>query len=109
MNQPTLFDARTARDEGIRRSRKKNSVWLAKALSLLPAMKAAGYSDVTGEEMRIFLRSHACDLEEPSSPHAWGMLIRTAMKRGLITDTGRQKQMWTEKSHARRTPVWRLV
>jgi hypothetical protein len=106
LNQPTLFDARAARDEGIRLSRKKNSEWLVKALHMLRGMKHE-HSEVTGEEMRVWLLANG--LPAPSTPHAWGMLTRTAMKGGMLLDTGRQKQMWTEKSHARRTPIWRFT
>lgn len=106
MNQASLFDARQARDEGIAKVEVVNVTWLGASLALLSSMKAEGHTTATGEGIRIWLTAAGI---VPSSPHAWGMLIRTAMKRGLIKDTGRQVQMFTEKSHARRTPLWEIV
>lgn len=106
MNQVSLWQARRARDEGIERTRSKNSDWLIEALSLLPRMKAE-HREATGEGMRIWLLSNG--LKPPTSPNAWGSLTRTAMKRGVIRDTERVTQMFTEKSHARRTPIWEIV
>lgn len=105
MNQPSLFSAVKARDDGIARTSSKNSAWLVSALEMLPQMKSAMH-EATGEEMRIWLRANG--LPEPTSPHAWGAMTRTAYTRGIIEDTGRVKHMWTEKSHARRTPIWRF-
>lgn len=109
MNQANLFDARQARDEGIAKTASKNESWLERAISMLPAMKKeySYVTGVTGEAVRVWMLAHG--LPHPSSQHAWGMLMRVAMKRGLIRDTGRQTQMITERSHARRTPLWLLV
>lgn len=109
MNQASLFDARQARDEGIAKTVMKNESWLERAISMLPAMKKeySYVTGVTGEAVRVWVLAHG--LEHPLSQHAWGALVRTAMKRGLIRDTGRQAQMVTEKSHARRTPLWEII
>ena len=108
MNQENLFDARAARDDGIALTSAKNSNWLATALKMIPIMKSqGGINATTGEGIRMALTLRG--LPQPSSPHAWGMLTRTAMKAGLIRDTGRLLQMVTKKSHARRTPLWEIV
>jgi hypothetical protein len=106
MTQPNLFDARAARDAGIEKIRSKNTEWLERALKMLPGMKTVCMI-TTGEGIRVWLTGQG--LEAPSNQHAWGMLVRTAMKRGLIKDTGRMGQMFTEKSHARRTPLWEIA
>jgi hypothetical protein len=106
MVQESLFEARAARDAGIEKVRSKNSEWLELALKSLPLMKK-DHDTTTGEGIRIWLLSRG--LEAPTNVHAWGMLVRTAMKRGLLKDTGRMGQMFTEKSHARRTPLWEIV
>ena len=106
MNQARLFDARQARDEGIAKVAAVNVTWLGASLALLSSMKAEGHKTITGEGFRVWLTAHGII---PESPHAWGMLMRTAVKRGLIKDTGRSVQMFTKKSHARRTPVWEIV
>ena len=107
MIQTSLFDARQARDIGLERTRCVNTEWMAKALACLPLMKQDGHVAATGEGMRIWLT--AGGLPAPTSAHAWGSLVRTAMKRGIIKDTGRVVQMFTAKSHARRTQLWEIV
>lgn len=102
-----LFVARQARDEGIAKTVLKNESWLERCISKLKTMKLCGHVVVTGETIRVWMLANG--IENPSSPHAWGALVRTAMKRGLLRDTGRQEQMMTEKSHARRTPLWEIV
>lgn len=107
MIQQSLPLAREARDAGIAQTSASNESWLERALAKLPAMKAAGHITATGEGMRVWLLTEG-KLEQPKSVHAWGALVRTAMKRNLISDTGRVVQMFTEKSHARRTPLWEI-
>lgn len=103
---PNLPEGRRQRDAGIAKSRAKNPEWLAQALDLLPRMRAAGFETCTGEGMRNWLLANG--LNEPTSPHAWGALTITAVKRKLLEDTGRVVQMTDAKSHARRTPLWRF-
>lgn len=88
------------------RSRKSNSHWLDDALRMLTKMRAE-VSTTTGEGIRLWLRAHG--LDKPKSPHAWGMLTMTAIKRGMLVDTGSVSKMTTPRSHARRTPVWRFA
>lgn len=107
MIQESLFAARAGRDAGIEKTKAKNSEWLDRALAKLKDMKRAGHATATGEGMRIWLLSSG--IENPTSPHAWGMLTRIAMQRGIIRDTGRVVQMFTDKSHARRTPLWEFA
>jgi hypothetical protein len=107
MIQQSLWSARAARDAGIEQTRTKNAEWMERALQMLPAMRHEGCVLTTGEGMRIWLLLKG--LEEPSSPNAWGAMVRLAMSRGLIRDTGRVVQMVTEKSHARRTPLWEIL
>ena len=46
---------------------------------------------------------------EPRHSNAWGALIRTAKGRNLIENTGRYVPMRAANSHARITPVYRVV
>lgn len=103
MNLPL---ARAARDAGLLAVTDANVTWLAKALVLLALMRQE-HAEATGEMMRAWLLKRG--LEQPSSSHAWGALVRCAMTRGVIADTGRVMSMATVKSHARRTPVWRFT
>jgi len=107
MNQPSLFSAaRAARDDGVAKTSAKNSEWMERALDLVTSMKGS-LEEFTGEMLRMKLR--AAGLSDPSKPHAWGALTITLVKKGVIVDTGKVSQMFTEKSHARRTPVWRFA
>ena len=101
-----LFIARQQRDVGIAKTAHKNESWLERCLAKLPQMRLYN-AFTTGEQLRVWMLESG--IENPTSQHAWGALIRTAMKRGLLRDTGRVAQMTTEKSHARRTPLWEIV
>lgn len=101
-----LTEARLTRNEGIERVRAKNREWMHLGSRLLGEMKLER-AEATGEQMRIWLRSKG--LGEPSSAHAWGALTLTAVRRGVLIDTGRSEQMWAKRSHARRTPIWRFA
>ena len=99
--------ARNARNRGVRASTKKNEAWMAEAERLLPKMRSCGMLEFTGEAMRVWMRLQG--LSTPSSPHAWGALLNALVRRGEIRDTGRVTRMSTERSHARRTPVWEFA
>lgn len=103
--QFNLFESRQQRDLGIARVAYKNHPWIERGTALLRGM-AADHAEATGEEMRVWLLAHG--LEAPTRPHAWGALTRTAALAGIISDSGRYKQMKIKQSHARRTPVWRF-
>mgnify|MGYP001580413892 CR=1 FL=1 len=101
-----IVESREARDAAIAIVILNNSSWVERALAAMPFMRHE-FPETSGEGLRIWLLSNG--LEEPLSPHAWGALTRTAMKRGILVDTGRMTQMNTKKSHARRTPLWRFA
>jgi hypothetical protein len=103
--QIQLFDSRAQRDIGIARIAMKNEPWMQRALAMLREM-ASQEVEATGEEMRVWLLAHG--LDHPTKPHAWGALTRTAALAGILTDTGRIRQMKIKQSHARRTPIWRF-
>lgn len=56
----------------------------------------------TGEGIRL-----AVMLPPPHHHNAWGAVIRMAVRRGLLMDTGQMAHMTSKKSHARRSPVYR--
>jgi peroxiredoxin len=60
--------------------------------------------DFTGEEIRIWLTQRGI---VPHHSNAWGALIRAAVVRHLIEETGEWRKMRAVSSHARRTPVYR--
>lgn len=102
-----MNDARVARDDALARVHVANAVWMNGARYWLRIMgeQNAG-REVTGEMIRLYIGARL-NLQ-PKSPHAWGALIISAVKSGALVDTGRSTRMTAEKSHARRTPVWRF-
>lgn len=61
--------------------------------------------ETTGEQIRILLDRRGI---RPHHHNAWGALINQAVKQGLLEWTGRMSNMSTIKSHARKTPVYRV-
>jgi hypothetical protein len=59
--------------------------------------------EVTGEEIRLFVRPQ---VGNPSHPNAWGAVIYSMVCEGLLVDTGRVHHCAIPSSHARRLPVW---
>ena len=89
-----LFKSREARDEGIAQVTENNVAWFDSAMAYIALMPVDWIG--TGEDIRR-LSSRVCGL--PKSPHAWGSLIRFAVKRGHIHETGRWVQMKDINSH----------
>jgi hypothetical protein len=99
--QPDLFEARKARDEGIMRVRKHSGPWFDDALAAVGMLR--GFVG-TAEDMRLQI---VPKVGHPHHHNTWGALTRAAVKQCLLLDTGRFGQMRTKKSHARKTPIYR--
>jgi hypothetical protein len=103
--------AQKARDEGIKEVSENNQTWMALALLQIEqfARTHDGWANtehgVTGEGIRVMLVPR---VGHPNSQNCYGALIRTAIKRGLLVETGTLRAMKTEKSNARRTMVYRF-
>lgn len=93
------------RDEGIARVMLSNETWMDRAFKEMQRFLLK-QKVITGESVRLHISE---SIGGPSTPHAWGALIRKAVKSGLIRDTGRTTKMSDPRSHARRTPVWEVV
>lgn len=103
--QIDLFKSRKRRDAGIAQTSERNSMFLGAAMDVLLLLRER--KTITGEQLRYEVASRV-NLQ-PTSPHVWGAIIRTAVKRGVLKDSGRTGQMQDVKSHARRTPIWEFV
>ncbi len=102
-----LFSLPTAlelKDAGIARVTENNATWMETALGLLCGMDHD--HEATGEDIRLWLSARMDD--EPAHHNAYGALICHAVRRGILTPTGAWVKMRTAKSHARRTPVYRV-
>lgn len=102
-DQFDLFGSKAARDAAIAQVEENAGDFMDCALFLLEN----GIEDdalVTGETVRKIVTAVGI---VPHHPNAWGALIRTAVKRGLLIETGQWRQMEDIRSHARRTPLYR--
>jgi|SRR4029077_6340152 len=101
-SQYELFEAKAARDQALTQVSENAADWMTVAFNLL--LRIEGGIDLTGEMVRNRLLWMGCP--QPHHHNAWGALIRTAVVRGALTDTGRMAHMENVRSHARRTPVY---
>lgn len=59
----------------------------------------------TGEEIRRLCTKKGI---KPHHHNAWGALIRWGVEKAILIETGEYEQMRDVKSHARRTPIYRI-
>lgn len=99
-----------ARDEGMQRVADNNTEWIALALFELDQLSRGKHEwsnldyGFIGEDLREML---APKIGKPSTPHCYGALVRMALKRGLLEETGTLRPMKNIGSHARRSMVYR--
>jgi hypothetical protein len=104
--------ARVARDAGIAQVQSNNPDWFALAMIELQEIAKHGSRDwanidtFTGETIRQMISPL---VGHPASPNAWGALIMAAIKKKMIEPTGQYVAMKAERSHARKTAVYRFV
>jgi len=111
--QPSLLDwtpAVVARDAGLAQVQSNNPDWFALAMIELEEIARHGSSSwanietFTGETIRQMI---APLVGHPRSPNAWGALIMSALRKKFIEPTGQYTAMKAERSHARKTAVYR--
>ena len=98
------FDAtqsRAARDAGLNLVHSNNSAWLDSIIFLIGSLPPGWCG--TGEDIRRL--SHNCG--KPKHHNAWGAVVAVAIKRKLLTRTGRRLKMKSVRSHARQTDEYR--
>jgi hypothetical protein len=103
-DQRDLFSglAQTARDEAIERVAINSGPWMTVATGYIARLREW---EGTAEDLRLRLVSDGCPF--PHHHNAWGALVMSAVKRGMLKPTGRMAKMKTPKSHARKTSVYR--
>lgn len=110
------FAARQLKDKGIDKILTNQAPWLDAAIEQIKSMKIpdrglrasqAPYSDnsMPADQIRQRIQN---TIGEPNHPNAWGALFRTAMRRGLLIDTGRMTKSSITTSHSRRIPVYQI-
>jgi hypothetical protein len=96
-----------ARDEAIERVSINNQEWLFIAVLTLPAMRADHPGEFTGEDVRLWLRGRG--VPEPAHHNAYGAMIMSAVRAGVIERTGAIRKAQIRTSHARNLLVYRWV
>jgi hypothetical protein len=100
--QHELFTAKELRDEALARVEVNSGGW--SFLAMAAVANIPGGWRGSGEALRLHLLANG--LEQPHHHNAWGSVVRNAVRRGLLRETGRVVHMRTPKSHARRTPEY---
>lgn len=96
-------EAKAARDKGIAKVTERSESWQEKAVALLHAYPE---DQAISEELRVWLSDR---IGEPHHHNATGAMIKRAIRHGVIERTGQWRKCRTKKSHARESPVYRIV
>lgn len=65
--------------------------------------------EFTGEQLRRRIEDHKyLNLSTIPKPEAMGAFIMKLVRAQIIEDTGRWQAMEGDKSHSRRSPIWRF-
>ena len=80
----------------------RNASWLRQAAAEMA--RIADGAEGTGEHFRKVLLDRG--VPAPQRPHAWGALINTMTKRGVLVRTGDRRPMLDPKAHGRSTDVY---
>ncbi len=94
--------AAEARDAALSQVAENSGSFMDRALEAIKQLPAGEY---IGEDIRAALTDQNII---PHSANVWGSLTRTALSRGLITETGKLRAMRDRTSHARRSMVYRI-
>lgn len=82
---------------------KADPLWHTKATACVIAYLKN--QEVTGEDIRNLLAQHGLS---PVHNNVIGAFVNSLARQGVLVDTGKITRMKTHKSHARRTPLWRV-
>ena len=94
-----LRNGEADRDAALIRVAKNSEDFFPRALAMIQSL---GSWKGTGEDLRILISQEVT----PHSPNAWGSLVRTALRRGMIEPTGERRRMMVRDSHGRSTDVY---
>lgn len=104
MDGPDLFEALERRNRAFDELDASQVPWIDFSLDKLLELPVG--TEGTGEDFRAMLLDMGVATPHPN---AWGALIATARRRGLLYKTGEYRKMRQPKSHARETPVYRVT
>lgn len=102
--QLTFDDALAKREAVLAEVEKNNAGWLKLAADAMRRMEAG--TEGIGEDFRFLLKDHG--VPDPVHPNAFGALINTMKRRGVLVETGEYRPMRGAKANGRRSPVYLL-
>lgn len=97
-----LVASKAARDDALAKVSDHAGEWMDTAYAALLTIRIG--TELTGEDVRRRLSEMGCPL--PHHHNAWGALIRSAIRRRVLRDTGRLVHMRSVRSHGRRTALY---
>jgi hypothetical protein len=103
-DHPDLFASIVARDLALAEVGAHSGTWMEACLTMLANAHGMFPDGATGEGIRLWLKR---EVGPPHHHNAWGAMINVAIRRHIIIDTGRRTRMTVERSHARKTPIYR--
>lgn len=105
LEPPVEQSAKQARDEAIEQVlTNAGDDWRERALQVIRETPAS--FEFIGEDIRLSCEENGI---RPHHPNAWGGLIASAVKAGLIVATGEYRTPKSKNSHARKSQVYRRV
>ena len=100
--QLTFDEALAHREAVLAEVAENNAGWMAEALGAFESLPAT-WSGL-GEDLRFALVERG--VSAPKTPHAWGSLVGTLVRRGALVPTGERRPMRDAKSNGRRSDVY---
>lgn len=101
--QAELFPAKFRRDVALKQVEGNAGDWFSLAMSVVLGLPV-GFEG-TGEDIRLTVEER---IGKPHHHNVWGALTAQLVKQRVLHEIGRV-HMKTEKSHARRTPLYKKV
>jgi hypothetical protein len=99
-DQPACPTATQLRDAGITKVTAREQSWLEAAHALIVRYPT---NEANAEELRVWVEERA---GLPSHLNAIGGMFISAVRKGLLTNTGQYVQSTRPASHSRRVPVY---
>lgn len=98
-----FIEASKARDAGISLATENAGDFITRALVVIASMSG---QEVQGENIRAECIARGV---QPQSHKAWGALVQSAIKRGLLKPTGRFEKTKSVKTHCHPTQVYEVA
>lgn len=96
-----FIEASKARDAGLTLAAENAGDFITRALAVIASMTG----EVQGENIRAECIARGV---EPQSHKAWGALVQSAIKRGLLKPTGRYEKTKSVKTHCHPTQIYEV-